>query len=154
MLVSDSKEGTVMNVQSALNGLFASGLLVLTQTAAAQVAVIVNLKSPIAMMTPEQVASVFMGKSNTLPSGVTAAPADLPESTMIRDQFYSKAAGKTGPQVKATWARLSFSGKATQPKELSTAAEVKKFVTANPQAVGYIEKSAVDDTVKVVLTIE
>jgi ABC-type phosphate transport system substrate-binding protein len=47
-----------------------------------------------------------------------------------------------------------FSGKATPPKELGSAAEVKKFVAANPDAIGYIEKSAVDGSVKVVLTVD
>lgn len=137
-----------------LRSIVATGALLLAQAASAQVAVIVNLKSPMASMTPEQVSAVFLGKSNTLPSGSTAVPADLPDSSGARDQFYSKAAGKTGAQVKATWARLTFSGKATPPKELTTAADVKKFVAANLDAIGYIEKSAVDNTVKVVLIVE
>ena len=143
-----------MTMKFTLQSLVVAGLMTLAQAASAQVAVIVNPKSPMASMTPEQVAAVFLGKSNTLPSGATAAPADLPESAVVREQFYSKAAGKTGAQVKATWARLTFSGKATPPKELTTAADVKKFVANNPDAIGYIEKSAVDNTVKVVLIVE
>ena len=139
-----------MNIKFTLQSLVVTGLLTLAQAASAQVAVIVNPKSPMASMTPEQVASVFMGK----PSGATAVPADLPESAAVREQFYSKAANKTGAQVKATWARLTFSGKATPPKEMTSAGDVKKFVASNPDAIGYIEKSAVDSTVKVVLIID
>ncbi len=47
-----------------------------------------------------------------------------------------------------------FSGKATPPKELGSSAEVKKFVAANPDAIGYIEKSALDGSVKAVLTVD
>jgi len=143
-----------MNIKFTLQSLVVAGLMTLAQAASAQVAVIVNPKSPMASMTPEQVAAVFLGNSNTLPSGATAAPAGLPESAAVREQFYSKAAGKTGAQVKATWARLTFSGKATPPKELTSANDVKKFVASNPDAIGYIEKSAVDSTVKVVLIVE
>ncbi|HET8870848.1 MAG TPA: hypothetical protein VFM48_10400 [Aquabacterium sp.] len=143
-----------MRIKFALQSLVVTGLLTLANAASAQVAVIVNPKSPMASMTPEQVAAVFLGKSNTLPSGVTAAPADLPESSTVREQFYSKAAGKNSAQVKATWARLTFSGKATPPKEMTSAADVKKFVANNPDAIGYIEKSAVDGTVKVVLIVD
>ncbi len=143
-----------MKFSYAYRSLILAGAMFLAQAASAQVAVIVNPKSPMASMTPEQVAAVFLGKSNTLPSGTTAVPADLPESAAVREQFYSKAAGKTGAQVKATWARLTFSGKATPPKELTSAADVKKFVANNPDAIGYIEKSAVDSTVKVVLIVE
>ena len=143
-----------MKLKHTLQSAAAVALLTLAQAASAQVAVIVNPKSPMASMTPEQAAAIFLGKSSTLPSGQTAVPADLPESDKARDIFYSKAAGKSPSQVKATWARLTFSGKATPPKEVPTAADVKKHVAANPDAIGYIEKSAVDSTVKVVLTVE
>lgn len=137
-----------------LRGLLVTGLLAAAPAAFAQVAVIVNPHSPLASMTPEQVSAIFMGKSTTLPNGAMAAPADLPESNAVRDQFYSKAVGKSPSQVKATWARLSFSGKATPPREMPSAADVKKHVSANPDAIGYIEKSAVDASVKVVLTVD
>ncbi|MDT9001198.1 hypothetical protein RQP53_18110 [Paucibacter sp. APW11] len=122
--------------------------------AQAQVAVIVNPKSATASMTADQVASIFLGKSNSLPSGAAAQAVDLPESSAVRDQFYSKVTGKQAAQVKAAWSRLVFSGKATPPKELASAAEAKKFVAANPDAIAYIEKSAVDATVKVVLSVD
>lgn len=123
--------------------------------AQAQVAVVVSAKSSLANLSPEQAANVFLGRSNALPGASgTAALVDLPEGSAVREQFYSKAAGKTSAQVKAAWSRLTFSGKAMPPKELSSAADVKKFVAANPEAVGYIEKSAVDSSVKVVLVLE
>ena len=100
----------------AIKSLVAVGLITLANLAAADLVVIVNPKSPLASMTPEQVSAIFLGKTNTLPSGATAAPVDLPESSAVREQFYSKAAGKTSAQVKATWARLTFSGKAQPPK--------------------------------------
>jgi len=143
-----------MKLKHTLQAAAAVALLTLAQAASGQVAVIVNPKSPMASMTPEQAAAIFLGKSSTLPSGQTAIPSDLPESDKAREIFYSKAAGKSPAQVKATWARLTFSGKATPPKEVPTAADVKKHVAANPDAIGYIEKSAVDSTVKVVLTVE
>lgn len=120
----------------------------------AQVAVVVGAKSPAASLSPEQAASLFLGKSNDLPGAGSATLLDQPESSQIREVFYSKVAGKTAPQVKAAWSRLVFSGKAALPKELPNSAEVKKAVIANPNAVGYIEKSAVDNTVKVLLVQE
>jgi ABC-type phosphate transport system substrate-binding protein len=137
-------------VKSAIVGAMLAG----TAAAQAQVAVIVNPKSPTATMTADQVSGIFLGKSSTLPSGATAAAADLPESAATRDLFYSKVTGKQAAQVKAAWSRIVFSGKGTPPKELASAADVKKFVAANPDAIGYIEKSAVDATVKVVLSVD
>ena len=138
----------------AIKSLVAAALFSLANLAAAELVVVVNPKSPLASMTADQVSAIFLGKTSTLPSGGTATPVDLPESSAARDQFYSKAAGKTSAQVKATWARLTFSGKAQPPKELATAADVKKFVAGNPDAIGYIEKSAVDGTVKAILSID
>jgi len=138
----------------AIKSLVAAALFSLANLAAAELVVVVNPKSPLASMTADQVSAIFLGKTSTLPSGGTATPVDLPESSAARDQFYSKAAGKTSAQVKATWARLTFSGKATPPKELGSAADVKKFVASNPDAIGYIEKSAVDGSVKAILTID
>jgi len=137
----------------SLESLVLAGLLGLSFSTQAQVAVIVNPKSSTASLSAEQVASLFLGKTGSLPGGI-AQPTDLPESSPLRDQFYSKAAGKSASQVKAIWARLAFSGKATPPKELATAAEVKKFIAANADAIGYIEKSALDDSVKSVLVVE
>lgn len=144
-----------MNFNAIMHKHFVAAILCIGGAAAhAQVAVIVNPKSPTATMTADQVAGIFLGKSNTLPSGATAAATDLPESAATRDQFYSKVTGKQAAQVKAAWSRLVFSGKGTPPKELASAADVKKFVAANPDAIGYIEKSAVDATVKVVLSVD
>jgi ABC-type phosphate transport system substrate-binding protein len=122
--------------------------------ASAQVAVIVNSKSPLATMTADQISGIFLGKSNTLPSGGTAMPTDLPDSAPTHELFYTKVTGKSSAQVKAAWSRLVFSGKATPPKELASAADVKKFVASNPDAIGYIEKSAVDSSVKVVFSAD
>ena len=112
----------------------------------AQVAVVVHPKSALAAMTPEQAANVFLGKT-------PATAADLPEGSPVREQFYTRATGKTPAQVKAIWARLTFSGKGVPPKELASAAEVKKFVAADPEAIGYIQKSEADSSVKVVLEL-
>ncbi|WP_374592477.1 hypothetical protein [Aquabacterium sp.] len=143
-----------MNIIKALRYVLAVAALFAAQAASAQVAVIVNPKSPLASITPEQASAIFLGKTTSLPGGGTAAPADLPEGSNAHEAFYSKAAGKSAAQVKATWARLTFSGKAVPPKELPSAADVKKFVANNPEAIGYIEKSAVDSSVKVVLTLD
>lgn len=101
-----------------------------------------------AAMTKDQVAELFLGKSQGL------TPVDLPESSQAYADFYRKATGRDVAQVKATWARLVFSGKGQAPRQLPDAAAVKKAIAADPKAVGYIEKSAVDSSVKVVLSLD
>jgi ABC-type phosphate transport system substrate-binding protein len=120
--------------------------LSLALPAMAEVVVVVNPKSAAASMTNDQVAQFFLGKSTAM------TPIDQPESAAIRAEFYKKVTDKEPSQAKALWSKLVFTGKATLPKEVGSSADVKKAVAADPKAIGYIEKSAVDGTVKVVLS--
>ncbi len=126
--------------------MMAAALLGAALPALAQsVAVIVNPKHG-GGLSAEQVSNIFLGKSSDL-TGL-----DLPDGNAVRDAFYQKVTGKDGAQLKAYWAKLVFTGKAQPLKEMANDAEVKKFVAANPNAIGYIDKAAVDASVKVVLT--
>ena len=115
--------------------------------ASAETVVIVSQKNPATRMFSEQASQFFLGKSTLF------TPIDQAEGSPIRADFYRKVADKDAAQVKALWSKLVFTGKGTPPKEYAGNAEVKKAVAADPKAIGYIDKSAVDDTVKVILTL-
>lgn len=115
---------------------------------AAQAEVVVVGHPSAAALSKEQIADIYSGKSQA------AAPLDQPESAPIRADFYKKATGKDLPQVKALWSRLTFSGKGQPPKEVADSAAVKKAVAADPKAIGYVDKAAVDGSVKVLATFE
>lgn len=120
-------------------------------SARADIVVVVNPASPVASMTTAQVSDLFLGTTASLPNGNT--PKLIDQKSAIRDEFYEKLTGRKAQQVKAIWARIVFTGKALPPTELTNAAEVKKFIGQNPDAVGYIAASEVDDSVKAVLKI-
>ena len=90
-----------MNRNSYVSAMLACAAVTLSAGAFAQVAVIVNPKNTTASMTADQVTSIFLGKSNTLPSGSTAALVDQADSAAVREQFYTKVTGKSAAQVKA-----------------------------------------------------
>jgi len=123
-------------------------------SAQAEFVVIVNPKNPAASMSADQVSQLFLGRSTSFPGGGTAAPVDQKEGSALRDEFYTKVADKNPGQVKAFWAKQMFSGKGQPPKELGSSADVKKAVAADPNGIGYIEKGALDGTVKSVLAIQ
>jgi len=133
--------------------LSACALMMAAASANAEVVVIVNPKNPAANMTAEQVSALYLGTATTFPDGGAAALADQPEAAGIRGDFYQKATGRSVAQVKATWARLTFTGKGTPPKEMKSDADVKAFVAADPKAIGYVDASAVDGSVKAVLKL-
>lgn len=124
---------------------FAALALSLAVSASAEVVVVVNPANADAV-SKDQIANVFLGKSTAF------APIDQADGSAVRGEFYKKVADKDAAQAKALWSKLVFTGKATPPKEVASSADVKKAVAANPKAIGYIEKSAVDASVKVVLT--
>jgi ABC-type phosphate transport system substrate-binding protein len=123
-----------------------SQLLLAAAAHADELVVIGN--SSAASLTKDQVSDLFLGKSQGMKL------IDQPASAPIKGAFYQRVTGHDLSQVKATWSRLVFTGKATPPKELPDSAAVKKAVAADPKAIGYIEKSAVDGSVKVVLDLK
>ena len=137
--------------RSPLCGAFAAFLL-MANSAFAEVVVIANKAAPDSL-TKEQVADIFLGRSTALPNGTAATPLDQPEASALRDEFYTKATGKSAAQAKSHWAKMAFSGKGIPPKEEPSSADVRKAVAGSPGAIGYIEKSAVDGSVKAVLTL-
>lgn len=122
-------------------------LLAFASPAMAELVIVVNPQNPATRMFPSQAAQFFLGGS------VLFTPIEQAESSPIRAEFYKKVLEKEPAQVQAIWSKLTFTGKAKLPKEYKTSAEVKKAIAENHNAIGYIEKSAVDDTVKVIATI-
>jgi len=134
-------------MKKVLTALLASTLAAAALPASAEIVVIVNKDNPASRMFSEQASQFFLGKSAMF------TPVDQAEGSKIRADFYQKVAEKDPAQVKAIWSKLVFTGKATPPKEYKSNAEVKKAVADDPKAIGYIDKSAVDDSVKVILTL-
>lgn len=117
---------------------------------AADIVVVAGSGSGIGNLSKQQVSELFLGKASSLPGGGKAALIDQPEASPLRDAFYSKVTGKPASQAKATWSKLAFTGKGTPPKEGSSNDAIKKEVAGNRSMLGYIDKSAVDGSVKVV----
>jgi len=97
------------------------------------------------------VAKVFTGDAKSWKDGSPITAVDLPEDNPVRASFSNDVLGKTVGNVKAQWAQLIFSGRALPPKQAASDDEVKKLVSANKSAIGYIKASSLDDSVKAVL---
>jgi hypothetical protein len=132
-------------IRSSLRLSIALGLLLATPTMAGEVVVVMGPSA--APLSKDQLADIYLGRNTTL------KPLDLPESNELRDAFYKQTTDRDAAQVKAVWSRIIFTGQGQPPKELLDAAAVKKAVAADPKMVGYIAKSDLDATVKVVLSL-
>lgn len=116
------------------------------QQARADVVVIVSAQSTLTSLTPGQIARIYQGKSNSL------TPVDIRSPSGTRKEFYAKVVGPDA-QVRAQWSKLLFTGKGLPPRELAPA-EVVATVAANPNLVGYVDRSFVNMTVKVIYTVK
>jgi len=118
------------------------------QQARADVVVIVGAQSNIHTVTIDQISRVYQGKSNTM------TPVDIAGPSSARREFYAKVVGRDDAQVKAKLLSLVVTGKGSAPKELPSGAEVVKAVAADPNAIGYVDRSYVNITVKVIYTVK
>ena len=117
--------------------------------ATAEVAPVVSARSPVTALNENQLVDIFLGKLNRFPNGDLAVPIDQTEDSPARKAFYERYAGKSAAQIKAHWAKIIFTGRGQPPVAVSGPAEVKKRLAADPNAIGYIDREAVDDRVRI-----
>jgi ABC-type phosphate transport system substrate-binding protein len=129
------------------------GAALLHNAAAGELVVIVSSKSAVTTLRPEQVADIFLGQIANFPSGAEAVALDQSIGSPERDEFYVKVASKTRPLVKAYWTKMIFTGRGQPPREIGGSEAVRKMVADNPSLIGYIDKSALDASVKTVLLV-
>jgi ABC-type phosphate transport system substrate-binding protein len=119
------------------------------KTVTADVVAVVSSTSTTTSLSNAQVTDIFLGKVSRFPNGTLAVPIDQAEGSPVRDEFYATFAGKSPAQVRSLWAKIIFTGRGQPPKTVSNSIEVRKLLAAYPQAIGYMERSSVDSSVKV-----
>ena len=125
--------------------------MAMASAGAAELVVIVSAKSPVTSLRADQVADIFLAQTGRFPGGEDAVALDQPAGTALRDEFYSKVAAKSPALVKAYWTKMIFTGRGQPPREAPTSAAVRKMVADNASMIAYIDRSALDASVKVVL---
>jgi hypothetical protein len=126
-------------------------LTLVVNTVTADVVAVVSSTSAITSLSNAQVTDIFLGKVSRFPNGTVAVPIDQVEGSPARDEFYATFASKSPAQVKSHWAKIIFTGRGQPPKAVSNSIEVRKLLSANPQAISYLERGAVDSSVRVLV---
>ena len=120
----------------------------------AELVVIVSARSPVTTLRADQVAAIFLGQSARFPDGVEAVPLDQRLGSPLRDAFYARVASKSPALLKAWWSKMVFTGRGQPPAEAEDSAAVRRRVADNPDTVGYIERGALDASVRPVLVVQ
>lgn len=118
--------------------------------ALADVVPIVSAKSAVDHLSKKELADIFLGRTSRLPNGEQVVPIDQDEGCPARDQFYETIVGKTAAELRAYWSKIIFTGRGQPPLAVPSGVEERKLIATNPNAIGYLDKSQLDRTVKAV----
>lgn len=123
-------------------------------SAAAQagVAIIAHPSNPLAGITAEETARIYLGKSGSFNNGRPATPVDQTAGP-TRTKFNKQVLERDDSELKAYWSKLLFTGKGRPPEEVGDDAAVKAWVAKHPEGLGYVDGKVVDGSVKVLLIL-
>jgi ABC-type phosphate transport system substrate-binding protein len=119
-------------------------------SAQAEIAVIVSRDNHNAKMSQDTVARIFLAKTSSFPNDEDAIAIDMKKGSDEHSAFTESFLDKTPNQLATYWSRLIFTGRAKPNKAVSSAKEMKKIISKNPNMIGYIDVADVDGTIRVV----
>ncbi|WP_245961429.1 substrate-binding domain-containing protein [Thalassotalea euphylliae] len=128
-----------------------AALLSVSTTSFADVAVIVNPANA-NTMSDSDISRAFLGKLKNFSDGQAIKAVNGKANSDSRVEFEKKVLKKSPAQVKAYWSKRLFTGKGKPLQELDADAQVLSLVASTPNAIGYVDASAVDGSVKVLKT--
>jgi ABC-type phosphate transport system substrate-binding protein len=96
---------------------------------------------------------LYKGKTKKLRNKTEVTAIDQKQGSPSRKAFYATVLKASEPQMKIYWTSKIFSGKACALRQESDDAAVKATVAKQNNCIGYIDKSLVDESVKVLYTV-
>jgi hypothetical protein len=120
---------------------------------AADWVLIANPKAGITQLSRDEVINIYLGRFRHLASGMTAEPIDLSADSALRARFYRQLVNKNPAEINAYWSRLLFSGKTKPPRVIASSDEAVQQVSRHPSALAYVERSKVNDLVRVIFEV-
>ncbi len=123
--------------------------LLSAQVQAGDVMVIVN-KGNTNPIDRELIIKIYTGAAAGWPDGSPVTAFDQENDNPVRADFYKQIVGKSRAAIRAIRAQNIFSGRGLPPKLANPDAEMKKLVSSDKNAIGYIHASSMDDSVKAV----
>lgn len=122
-------------------------------SAHAALAIIAHPSNPLEGISADNVAMIYLGKTDRFPDGQRVVPVDQDESSAARKKFNEKVVQKNPTELATYWSKLMFSGKGEPPKVVGDDEAVKEWVASHPNGLGYVDGRVLDRTVKVLLII-
>lgn len=118
----------------------------------AQIALVTAADGPIQSLARDEAEQLYLGRLSALSDGTPVRLLDLPNGE-VRDTFYLRLIGKNGPQTRAYWSRMVFTGRARPPREVSDVADLHALMAQDRNLIGYLPASALSPAMRVLLLI-
>jgi len=110
--------------------------------------VIITAKDNTETLSIDNVARIFLGKVTKYPSGEKVIPLNMDPMDPNYEEFARVVLKKSVSQVRAYWAKKTFTGKGVPPRVIRTTKELKKLVAEDKKYLSYIDKNNIDHTVR------
>ena len=133
--------------------LIASLAMLISCAATAEIVIIGHPDSNTGTLDAQSVKKLFLGERKAFPNGHHATPINHVIGSPDREEFFASVLSMAESSHRRHWKRKVSTGGSSSPIELSSHDEVLREIANTPGSIGYIDASRVDNTVKVLLTI-
>ena len=135
--------------------LLASLLVLLAESSASagEPLVVIACGEREAQLTEGEVAQVYLKQRRFWDDGAPIVPVNRDAGSQVRRAFTRRVFGDRARRLAIYWNRQYYQG-VLPPATLASDEAVKRFVALEPNAIGYIRASQVDESVTVILYLE
>lgn len=126
-------------------------LLATAPAAAEEIAVIVN-NSRVETLDREEIAQIYLKKRRFWSDGSPILPINRNAAADARAHFDAAVFGSGAGRLRVYWNRAYYDG-VLPPATLASDEAIRRFITSEPRAIGYIPRNAVDASVRVVILL-
>ena len=117
------------------------------------IAVIANKGVSITKISRDELRPLFQTKKDTWPDGTPVKPFNLADSNQVRQGFDAAVLGLDPDRVARYWIDRKIRGGERPPQTAPSSAVMLKVVSKTAGALGYVEATAVDASVKVIAKV-
>lgn len=103
-----------------------------------------------AELSTEELAQIYLRRKRFWNDGDTIVPLNLPFGAPLRTRFSKQVLHLTEARLADYWNRQYFQG-ILPPTTLASTEAVRRYVASEPNAIGYLPVSEVDESVRVIL---
>lgn len=122
-------------------------LLCSVANVSAGIAVIAHPDLGVASVDVKTAKKLFLGKVQNL-GGTDVKVVDQTPGSEIYATFYKTVCKKNANKLKLYWTKMVLSGKGNKLEVKGDGAAVKAYVASTPNAIGFVDESLVDSSVK------